>query len=130
LSHLLDTHTLIWYSLDAPQLSATARALIKDPDNEIKISPASTWEIAIKVSIGKLALQRSYEDFLDLCLGPHGFRILPIEPAHTKQLAALPFPTGHKDPFDRLLIAQAIVEGIPIISADAAFDAYPVRRIW
>ncbi len=127
---LLDTHALIWYSLDAPQLGATASALIKDPDNEIRISPASIWEIAIKVSIGKLALQRSYEDFLDLCLGPHGFRVLPIEPAHVKRLATLPFPTRHKDPFDRLLIAQAIVEGIPIIGADPAFDHHPVRRIW
>lgn len=127
---LLDTHALIWYSLDAPELSATARASIKDPDNEISISPASIWEIAIKVSLGKLALQRSYEDFLDLCLGPHGFRVLPIEPAHTKRVAAMPFPPGHKDPFDRLLIAQAIVEDIPIISVDAAFDNYPVRRIW
>jgi PIN domain nuclease of toxin-antitoxin system len=58
------------------------------------------------------------------------FRILPIEPAHTKRLAAMAFPPGHKDPFDRLLIAQAIVEDIPIISVDVAFDAYPVRRVW
>jgi len=130
LNPLLDTHSLIWYALDDPRLSVTARALIKDPGNGILVSPASFWEIAIKVSIGKLTLQRSYEDFLDLCLGPHGFRVLPIEPAHAKRLAVMPFPPGHKDPFDRLLIAQAIVEGIPIISVDPAFDAYPVRRIW
>jgi PIN domain nuclease of toxin-antitoxin system len=127
---LLDTHTLIWYALDAVHLSETARGLIADTDNEILVSPASFWEIAIKVSIGKLALQRSFEDFLDLCLGPQGFRILPIEPSHTIRLASMPFPPGHKDPFDRLLIAQALVEGIPIISVDVAFDAYSVPRIW
>ena len=101
-----------------------------DPGNKVMISPASFWEIAIKVSIGKLALHQPYRDFLDKCLGPGGFRVLPIEPAHTTRLAEMPFPPGHKDPFDRLLIAQAIVEGIPIISVDVAFDAYPVRRIW
>ncbi len=127
---LLDTHSLIWYALDDPRMSVTARALIKDPDNEIMISPASYWEIAIKVSIGKLDLKQSYEDFLDICLGPSGFRVLPIEPAHTIRLAALPFPSGHKDPFDRLLIAQAMVEGIPIVSIDVAFDPYPITRIW
>ena len=65
-----------------------------------------------------------------MCLGPSGFRVMPIEPAHAIRLAALPFPPGHKDPFDRLLIAQAIVEDIPIIGAGVAFDSYPVRRIW
>lgn len=130
MTHLVDTHSLIWYALDDPRLSATARDLIKDPGNQIMVSPASYWEIAIKVSIGKLDLHQSYENFLALCLGPSGFRVIPIEPAHTTRLAALPFPPGHKDPFDRLLIAQAIVEGVPIIGADLAFDDYPVRRIW
>jgi PIN domain nuclease of toxin-antitoxin system len=101
-----------------------------DPANEVMISPASYWEVAIKVSIGKLDLKKSYEDFLELCLVPSGFRIRPIEPAHTIRLAAMPFPPGHKDPFDWLLIAQALVENIPIISVDVAFDDYPVRRIW
>jgi PIN domain nuclease of toxin-antitoxin system len=130
LNPLLDTHSLIWYALDDPRLSTTTRALIKDPDNLIMVSPASYWEIAIKVSIGKLNLNQPYEDFLALCQGPSGFRVLPIEPAHTTRLVTLPFPRGHKDPFDRLLIAQAIVEDMPIISVDATFDAYPVRRIW
>jgi PIN domain nuclease of toxin-antitoxin system len=126
----MDTHTLIWFVLADPHLSAIARALVEDPGNEIKVSPVSFWEIAIKVSKGKLALNQPYGNFIDLCLNQYGFRVLPIEPSHTTQLAALPFPPGHKDPFDRMLIAQAIVEGIPIISVDAAFDAYPVQRAW
>jgi PIN domain nuclease of toxin-antitoxin system len=130
LNLLSDTHSLIWYSLDDPKLSAVARALMKDADNEILVSPASFWEIAIKFRIGKMALHRTYEDFVDVCLNRYKFRLLPIEPVHTNRVASMPFPTGHRDPFDRLLIAQAIVEDIPIISADVAFDAYPVRRIW
>jgi PIN domain nuclease of toxin-antitoxin system len=130
LTHLLDTHSLIWFALDDPRLSVTARELIEDPANEVMISPASLWEIAIKVSIGQLSLNRPYKDFVDECLKPDIFLILPIEPDHVTRLASMTFPTGHRDPFDRLLIAQAIVEDIPIIGADVAFDAYPVRRIW
>jgi PIN domain nuclease of toxin-antitoxin system len=127
---LVDTHALLWYTLDDPQLSDAARALILDSANEILISPASYWEIAIKVSIGKLSLHRPYEEFIDVCLNRYGFVILPVEPRHTARVACLPFPPGHKDPFDRLLAAQALVEAIPIISADAALDPYSVRRLW
>ena len=130
MSYLLDTRSLIWFALDNPKLSPTARGLIEDLGNEVFISTASIWEIAIKVSISKLPLNRPYPDFIDECFGPQMFELLPIKPAHTIQLAALPFPTRHRDPFDRLLVAQAIVEGIPILSADVALDAYPVRRIW
>jgi PIN domain nuclease of toxin-antitoxin system len=127
---LLDTHALLWYVLGDPKLSATAQDLIVDADNEILMSPATYWEIAIKVSIGKLTLNAPYEDFIELCLNRYGFRILPIEPAHTARLVALPYPERHKDPFDRLLVAQAVAEGIPIVSSDGALDAYPIRRLW
>jgi PIN domain nuclease of toxin-antitoxin system len=127
---LLDTHTLLWYALGDPQLSNTAGGLILDAANEILISPASYWEIAIKVSIGKLTLHQPYRDFIDACLNRYGFVILPIEPRHTAQVAVLPFPPGHKDPFDRLLASQALVEAIPIVSVDAALDPYGVRRMW
>jgi PIN domain nuclease of toxin-antitoxin system len=127
---LLDTHTLLWYALGDPQLSTTARGLILDQANEILISPASLWEVAIKVSIGKLTLHRPYEEFIDFCLNRYRFVILPIEPRHTTQVAGLPFPPGHKDPFDRLLAAQALVEAIPIVSVDEVFDLYGVRRLW
>lgn len=127
---LLDTHALLWYVLDDPKLSGTARALIVDTANEVLTSPASHWEIAIKVSIGKLTLNQPYGDFIDLCLNRYGFRILPIEPAHTGRLVTLPFPLNHKDPFDRLLVAQAIVEDVPLVSADAPLDQYPITRLW
>jgi PIN domain nuclease of toxin-antitoxin system len=126
--HLLDTHTLLWYTLADPKLSGTAKALILDPANDILISPASYWEIAIKVSIGKLTLHQPYENFIDVCLNKYGFAIVPIEPKRTAALTTLPF--HHKDPFDRLLVAQARVEGIPIISGDPVLDSYPIKRFW
>jgi PIN domain nuclease of toxin-antitoxin system len=127
---LLDTHALLWYALGDPHLSGTAQGLIVDPANEVLISPASYWEIAIKVSIGKLSLQRSYEDFMAVCLQQYGFIVLAIEPRHTARVACLPFPPGHRDPFDRLLVAQALVDGLPLVSADAVLDSYGVRRLW
>jgi len=92
------------------------------------ISPASYWEIAIKVSLEKWQLNRPYEDFINIGLKQYGFLILPILPDHTARLIRMPF--HHKDPFDRLLIAQALAEEIPIISADKKFDAYRIKRIW
>lgn len=126
--HLVDSQTLLWYTLDNPQLSGTAKALILDPANEILISPATYWEIAIKVSIGKLALHQPYEDFIDVCINQYGFKILPIEPKHTARVIALPW--HHRDPFDRLLVAQALVERLPLVSQDAALDVYGITRLW
>jgi PIN domain nuclease of toxin-antitoxin system len=125
---LLDTHVMYWYIEGDPQLSTTARTLIRDVSNEVLISPASYWEIAIKVSLGKWRLNRPYEDFIDIGLKQYGFLILPILPAHTARLIGMPF--YHKDPFDRLLAAQALAEGIPMVSADSAFNDYDVTRLW
>lgn len=127
---LLDTHTLYWYIEGDPRLSRPAQAVIQDATNEVLISPASYWEIAIKVSIGKWRLNRPYEDFLDVGLNQYGFRVLPILPAHTARLIGMPYPPGHKDPFDRLLVAQSLVEQVPIVSADPALDPYGVSRLW
>lgn len=127
---LLDTHALLWYALADRRLSQVAQDLIVDAGNLILISPASYWEIAIKLSLGKQSLHRPYEEFVDTCLTDYGFVILPIQPRHTGSLITLPFTSGHKDPFDRLLVAQAIVEGIPIVSADPALAPYGVRRLW
>src|SRR5262249_47551528 len=99
-----------------------------DPANDVFMSPASYWEIAIKVSIGKLTLTRPYEDFIDVCVNRYGFVILPVEPRHTAAVSRLPFPPNHGDPFDRLIVAQARVEGMSVVSADPKLDAYGVLR--
>ena len=125
---LLDTHTFLWFVLDDPQLSTRARALVVDPTNDIEVSPATYWEIAIKISLGKYELPEPYDVFIEREIASNDFRILPIEPKHTAALINMPF--HHRDPFDRLMIAQAIVEGIPIVTVDVAFDAYPITRLW
>ena len=99
-----------------------------DPANEIEISPASYWEIAIKIKIGKYTLPEPYETFMERQISTNAFRILPILPKHTGLLTTLPL--HHKDPFDRLLVAQALTEGIPIVSVDVALDPYGVTRLW
>ena len=128
MSLLLDTHAFLWYVLDDPQLSGQAKAAINDPGAVILVSPASYWEIAIKISINQYVLIAPYEEFWRHGIADNDFDVLPVEIAHTAALLTLPF--HHKDPFDRLLVAQAMVESIPIISADAALDAYPVTRVW
>jgi PIN domain nuclease of toxin-antitoxin system len=127
---LLDTHAMCWYIEDDPRLTATARTLIQDASNEILVSPASYWEMAIKISLGKWQLNRPYEEFIDIGLKQYGFQILPILPAHTARLIGLPHLPGHKDPFDRLLVAQALLEQISIVSADSPLDGYGVTRLW
>jgi PIN domain nuclease of toxin-antitoxin system len=125
---LLDTHTFLWFLLNDAQLTETARSLIADPGNDIEISPASIWEIAIKISLGKYALTEPFEVFMEREMTANRFRLLPIEIKHTAVLTALSF--HHRDPFDRLLVAQAIAEQIPIISGDKTLDAYAVQRLW
>ena len=125
---LLDTHALYWYIDGNSQISKRAQTLIQDASNTILISPASYWEIAIKISLGKWQLNRRYDEFVDVALNRYGFQVLPILHSHTARLIELPY--FHRDPFDRLLVAQATVEGIPIITGDAAFDAYAIDRIW
>jgi PIN domain nuclease of toxin-antitoxin system len=125
---LLDTHTLLWSAVEETRLSEKARSTLLDSSIVKLISPASYWEIAIKISIGKYALSQPYEVFVAEAVDRNGFRILPIEPKHTATLIALPY--HHRDPFDRLLIAQAIVEDVDIVSCDDAIDKYPVRRLW
>jgi PIN domain nuclease of toxin-antitoxin system len=125
---LLDTHTFLWFVLNDPQLPPTAQILIRDPQNDIYLSPASSWEIAIKISIGKYQLPSSYDTWMRDQITINTFEILPILIEHTAILTNLPF--HHKDPFDRLIIAQSIYENIPVISADRTFDDYPVTRLW
>ena len=125
---LLDTHTFIWFNLNDPRLTDRARRIIEDATNQVLISPASYWEIAIKISNNRFAINVSYEVFWQSGIDDRGFEILPIELRHTSQLLSRPF--HHKDPFDRLLVAQALAEQIPLISNDSTLDTYGIERIW
>ncbi|MFO0813934.1 MAG: type II toxin-antitoxin system VapC family toxin [Gemmatales bacterium] len=125
---LLDTHAFLWFTLNDKQLSGMAKTLLEDASNEVLVSPATYWEIAIKVSLKKLELFAEYDEFMKQGIVGNDFHVLPIEVAHTNRLLLLPH--HHRDPFDRLLIAQAIEEQIPIISADQLFDQYGVVRLW
>jgi len=125
---LLDTHTLLWWLSDDPALPASARRLIASSGNTVIVSAASAWEIATKVRIGKLPHATDLaEDFGGYLLRER-FETLPISAEHAVRAGLLPGP--HKDPFDRLLIAQAQTENLPIVGNDSAFDAYRVRRLW
>lgn len=125
---LLDTHAFLWFIDDDPRLGLEAAERISDSDARVLVSVVSLWEIVIKLGTGKLTLERSIEDLWPESLAANRFEALHVTPEHV--LALTPLPLHHRDPFDRLLIAQAISEGLPIISADAAFDAYSVERIW
>jgi PIN domain nuclease of toxin-antitoxin system len=125
---LLDTHALLWFVLNDPRLTATARAAIVDPANDVLVSPATYWEIAIKISTQKYSISEPYETFMNRAIQGNNLEILPIEPRHTAPLTTLPY--HHRDPFDWFLIAQAIVEGVPVVGADSVFDLYPIQRMW
>ena len=125
---LLDTHTFLWFVLKDPQLSRVADNLITDPTNDVIVSPATYWEIAIKVAKKKLDLFAPYDDFMKQGIDGNDFEILPIETKHTSLLTTM--PVHHKDPFDRLIISQALTERIPVVSVDSAFDPYGVVRLW
>ena len=125
---LLDTHSFLWFISGSSKLSRTARTLIEDTSNQPFLSIASLWEMAIKLSLGKLSLGEPFEVLIPEQMKANGINLLGIEIEHTALVATLPF--HHRDPFDRLLVAQAVVERMPIVSADAAFDAYGVERLW
>lgn len=125
---LIDTHTFLWFIDNHINLSANARILIEDASNEIFLSTASLWELAIKISTGKLNLNQPFEIFLSSQLSINEIDVLEIQLPHIALITNLPF--HHRDPFDRMLIAQALHEQMPIIGSDAAFDAYGVTRLW
>lgn len=124
---LLDTHIWLWMNLAVERLSETARAQLKDPENDLYLSAASAWEIGIKIAAGKLELPEAPERYLPSRLTKNGIQSLPILQTHALQAAAL--PPVHKDPFDRMLIAQAQAEQLVLMSADRAFAGYDVEII-
>ena len=125
---LLDTHAFLWFFIGNSALSTTARALIEDESNDKFFSIASLWEIAIKASVGKLTPSKSFDEIFPDELANNGIVLIGITTAHVALITTL--PCHHRDPFDRLLIAQAMVEHMEVVSADAAFDDYAVARLW
>jgi len=125
---LLDSHTLLWWFLGDASLTRTAREAISDTDNLMLVSAASAWELAIKFSAGKLPRAANLVANFSTEVDEEGFQLLPISAEHGIRAGLLPGP--HKDPFDRMMIAQALAENIPVMSNDRVFEAYGVRRLW
>ena len=124
---LLDTHTLLWFIAGSASLSAYARSLIEDTANEKFVGIVSIWETAIKVSIGKISLSAPFDILFPHQLQINGFELLPVKVEHTSIVTTLPF--HHRDPFDRLLVAQALEEKMTLLSVDEIFDDYGVTRL-
>ena len=130
MKYLLDTHTLLWFLAGDKKLSHRARQVIGDPNNEKFVSIASLWEIAIKVGLGKLHLAKPFEQMFPERLDFNRIQILDITVDSLIKLTTLPSHREHRDPFDRLIIAQGLAEELPTISVDTGFDAYSIDRIW
>ena len=128
MKYLLDTHTFLWFINDDAAMSATAKTLIEDPQNAIYLSVASLWETAIKVSLGKLEVPAPFTEFVLNKIHENNITLLAMKAEHRGIVVTLPF--HHRDPFDRLVIAQSLHENLPIIGVDKIFDAYGVQRHW
>jgi PIN domain nuclease of toxin-antitoxin system len=125
---LLDTHALLWWLFDDERLSRRALALISDPENEVMVSSASAWEIATKHRLGRLVSATILVQDMGGWFRRAGFQELPITVAHAQKAGLYPQP--HRDPFDRMLAAQSVLEGCPIVSRDALLDDFGPTRIW
>ena len=125
---LLDTHTLLWAAFDEDSLSPRARRILQSPRNEIIVSAASAWEVATKYRLGKLDFAQDLAENFVSEVTAAGYQLLPISPEHAVRAGLL--PGDHKDPFDRMLAAQAIHENLPLLSNDSRLDVFSVRREW
>jgi PIN domain nuclease of toxin-antitoxin system len=125
---LLDAHALLWFLADDPKLSSTAKALIEDPGNDRLVSVATCWEIAIKAGLKKLHLGEPAATFLPRELATNRCGLLGIDLTHATFVESL--SPHHKDPFDRILVAQSMIEKLPVVSADAQLDSYGITRLW
>jgi len=125
---LLDTHTFLWWITDKPKLSPLAREIITDADNELFLSAASGWEMVIKARLGKLQLPDNADSFISEQLALNAIVSLPVQMSHALHVYAL--PNHHRDPFDRMLMAQAQMERLPILTADPQIGRYAVETIW
>lgn len=125
---LLDTHAFLWWVEGTPSIGRRARAAVSNPDNEVLLSIASSWELAIKLRLGKLRLAQRLDRFIPEQLRVNGFSLLDVRLPHVVRVADLPF--RHRDPFDRLLVAQDLEDDLTIVSADRIFRRYGVAVIW
>lgn len=125
---MLDTHTFLWWNLDDPQLSAVARDIIADGGNTLYLSVVVAWEIAIKAAKGRLTLPEPADRYVTNRMNLHAFSAMPVAISHALEVTNL--PPLHNDPFDRLLVAQARLEKLPILTADATIRLYGVEAIW
>jgi PIN domain nuclease of toxin-antitoxin system len=125
---LLDTHVFLWFVWNDPQLSSTARALMEDATNELFLSAASAWEMGIKIGTGKLSVGQDLATFLLDQMTRNRIELLPISVGDAGRVAVLPF--HHKDPFDRLIVAQSLTGQMPLVSRDEALDGYGITRLW
>jgi len=125
---LLDTHAFLWWVGSSQELSRKARTAIASARNECFVSVASGWEIAIKVSLGKLRIEGALDRFVPEQIAVNGFQALAIDLKHTARVATLPF--HHRDPFDRLLVAQALEEDLGVVTADPVFAKYGINQVW
>lgn len=125
---IVDTHVVIWAVDDPTRLSPAATWALEDPANRLLLSAGSLWETAIKVGLNKLVLTMPYALWMTRAVADLELTVLAVTIEYADAQAAL--PDHHRDPFDRLIVAQALVEGVAIVSADATFDAYGVRRVW
>ena len=125
---MLDTHAFLWFIAGDNRLDAHAKALIEERRNERLLSVGSLWEISIKASLDRIVIRRPFTEFVSEQVDGNDIRLLPILPDHLDKQISLPF--HHRDPFDRLIISQSLVERIPVITRDQAFSLYPVDTIW
>lgn len=125
---LLDTHAFLWWISDSPKLSALAREVMSDGNNVLYFSAASGWEIAIKAQLGRLQLPNDLESFIPEQLAANNMTVLPVQLHHALHVSML--PRYHRDPFDRILIAQSQVESLPLVTVDAKISRYAVDIIW
>jgi PIN domain nuclease of toxin-antitoxin system len=124
---LLDTHIFIWSDEEPERIPQAQLSALEDETNELVLSVASVWEMQIKIQIGKLKLRLPLQEIIDEYRNANDLQLLPVEYRHVLALNQLPF--HHKDPFDRIIIAQAVVEGFTLVSADTKFDVYPVKLL-
>lgn len=122
---LVDSHILLWAAIDDPRLSGSVRRAFVDPDNVLMVSVGTLWELGIKHALGKLTLPVPARDFFAREITTRGYRLLDVQRAHAERAAELAYPDpAHRDPFDRLLVSQALVEGVPMLTGDRRLAAY------